>query len=246
MGSPNVSTEDFYLRSEGLELKAFAARPDEGQGPFPAVQIHHGGGGYEPVYSSMAEALALNGIIGVTLIHRGYPGSQGHQEYGGGEIADIGNLTDEIRSWEGVDEERLGIMGYSRGAHNTLLAVEQYDFFTAAVVWSPPVDMIDHVQVNPWIADMFGGTPDVVPEAYRIRSSLLFVDRISCPLLILHGETDDVVPVRHSQRLAKALEASTKDFKLHIIPDEGHIWSPRQFQTNWRLTRDFFRDAFHI
>ena len=59
------------LDSEGLRLRVFLAIPESGPEPFPSVQIHHAGGGYESIYEHMAMELAERGIIGVTMIHRG-------------------------------------------------------------------------------------------------------------------------------------------------------------------------------
>lgn len=228
------------LDSDGLRLRVFLAIPETGAGTFPSVQIHHAGGGYESIYEHMALDLAGKGFVGITMIHRGYPGSDGEMEYGKGEIKDIGKLTEELLSRPYIDPEAMGIMGYSRGAHNAILAIEACDYFSAGALWSVPVDMLDHVAVNPWIDFMFGGTPDEVPEEYHIRSSIHFVDRIHCPLLILHGEDDHVIPVRHARRLAEALEKLGKPYELKTFPGEWHIWTTPGFNNNWRLTVDFF------
>jgi len=235
-----IHRERFVLSSEGVRLRGFLAKPPAARQPLPVVQIHHAGGGYEPIYEHMALELAQRGYMGVTLIHRGYPGSEGRMEYGKGEVLDIGNLTEFLRARPDVHPEALGIMGYSRGAHNALLAVERYDVFKAGVLWSTPTDMEDHVRVNPWIADMIGGLPAEAPDEYRIRSSILHAERIRCPLLLIHGEQDDVVPVRHTTRLAEKLTRLEKPFELRLFPEEGHIWSYAGFARNWRLTLDFF------
>jgi len=232
--------EHFTFISEGLKLRGFIAVPESSLPTLPSVQIHHAGGGYSAVYEHMAVDLARNGFVGVTIVHRGYPGSEGSMEYGKGEIVDIGNLTEFMMAKPFINHAGMGIMGYSRGAHNAALALERYHYFCAGVLWSTPVDMIDHVEVNPWIADLIGGYSDKFPQEYRIRSSINFVDAIKCPLLLLHGEDDDVVPVRHSLRLAEALRQRNKPFELKLFPGEGHIWSPRAFERNWRLTVDFF------
>ncbi len=235
---------NFTFQSDGLNLQGFMALPEASLQRLPSVQIHHGGGGYSTVYEHMAEEMARQGFVGITMIHRGYPGSEGEMEYGKGEIADIGNLTEIIMARPFIDQARMGIMGYSRGALNALLALERYSFFSAGVLWSTPVDMIDHVGVNPWIAEMVGGSPEEVPREYHIRSSINFVDDINCPVLLIHGEVDDVIPVRHTVRLAKALKKLHKSFELKLFPGEGHVWSQRGFETNWRLTVDFFRRQF--
>lgn len=241
MEKKGIHKEVFFLESDGLRLRIFTALPVEGRRPFPCVQIHHAGGGYEPIYEHMAVELAGHGIAGITMIHRGYPGSQGRMEYGKGEIVDIGNLTREMQARSDIDPDRMGIMGYSRGAHNALLAVERYDFFRAAALWSTPVDMADNVRVNPWISEIIGGLPEEIPEEYRIRSSILFTEEIDCPLLLIHGERDAVVPVRHTLRLVEALIKQGIPYELHLFAGEDHIWSLAGFERNWNLTVDFFK-----
>ena len=212
MNTDGVRKERFVLTSEGLGLQVFVAVPETESEAFPSVQVHHAGGGYESIYEHMAVHIAQRGMVGISMIHRGYPGSDGYQEYGKGEVTDIGNLTEEMLAKAYIDPDRMGIMGYSRGAHNAILAMERFDYFRAGALWSTPTDMVDHVNVNPWISEMFGGFPDQVPDEYRIRSSILFVDQVNCPLLLIHGEADDVVPVRHTLRLAEALEQHNKPF----------------------------------
>ena len=240
MKEDNIVQDSFLLESEGLHLRVFTAMPASWETPLPSVQIHHAGGGYETIYDHMAADLAQRGFVGITMIHRGYPGSEGRMEYGLGEITDIGNLTRKILSNPAVDGDRMGIMGYSRGAHNALLAIEKYDYFKAGALWSTPVDMLDHVQVNPWIAEIIGGSAQEIPEAYHCRSSIHFLEQVNCPLLLLHGENDDVVPVRHTLHLAEGLQKYGKPHELKLFPQEGHIWSASAFHNNWRLTLDFF------
>lgn len=235
-----VEREEFVLHSEGLRLAVSVALPKGVPGPFPSVQLHHGGGGFDPSYGRMAVWLAERGIAGVTLIHRGFPGSEGRMEYGGGEVADIGNLTRELARRTDLDPRRLGIVGFSRGAHATLLALERFDLFCAAAVWSPPTDLVDLVRVNPWIAELVGGPPEALPEVYRLRSPVWFAERIGCPLLVLHGDRDDVVPVQHSLRLAEELERHGKPCDLRLAEGEGHQWSLGGFLHNWRVTAEFF------
>ena len=96
MGEKPFRTEVFMLESQGLKLRVFIAVPEPLEDPMPLVQIHHGGGGYEPIYEEMAMEMAANGFVGAAMIHRGYAGSEGEMEYGKGEILDIKNLTDEL------------------------------------------------------------------------------------------------------------------------------------------------------
>lgn len=234
-----ILEERFTLRSQGLALAVFAARPADRTGRLPVVQLHHGGGGPGPLYEDLAVLLAERGFVGIAMVHRGYPGSAGRMEYGKGEVLDIGSLSQELGRRTYADPDRMGIVGYSRGAHSALLALERYDFFRAGVLWSAPVDMLRHVRLHPWIAEMIGGAPEEVPEEYAARSPLARAGEIDCPLLILHGEDDDVVPPEHSLLLATALEEHGKPFELELFPGEGHVWSPSGFATVWSRTVAF-------
>jgi dipeptidyl aminopeptidase/acylaminoacyl peptidase len=236
----DIKEEIYMLESEGLRLRVYMAVPGSDSAPFPSVQIHHAGGGYEAIYEHMARLLAQKDIVGVAMIHRGYPGSDGEMEYGKGEIDDIGNLTEAMRARPFIDPDRMGIMGYSRGGHNAILSVERFDYFKAGALWSTPVDMLELVRVVPWIAEIIGGFPDQIPEEYRIRSSINFVDQVNCPLLLIHGENDEIVSVRHAQRLAETLEKHQKPYELKIFPGEYHTWSMSGFENNWQITMDFF------
>lgn len=241
MENDTIRTEEFLLESEGLQLRIFMAIPKSSEKPLPLVQVHHGGGGYDMVYEEMAIEMARNNIVGVTMVHRGYPGSDGEMEYGKGEIQDIKNLTKELIKKPYVDKKRIGIMGYSRGGHNAILAIEQSDYFAAGALWSTPVDMIDLVRSVPWVSEVIGGTPDDIPDEYYMRSSINFVSQINCPLLILHGEQDDVVSVEHALRLSQAMETYDKPFDIKVFPGEGHIWTLSSFENNRRITLDFFQ-----
>lgn len=235
-----VKTEVFMLASEGLRLRVLLAVPDPFSGPLPSVQIHHGGGGYEPVYEEMAMGLAQSGMVGITLIHRGYPGSEGQMQYGKGEIRDIQNLTEMLVKRPFIDKTRMGIMGYSRGGHHAILAIEQLGCFAAGALWSAPVDMVALVRAVPWVASIIGGSFEEIPHEYHARSSIHFVSEINCPLLILHGEQDEVVSVSHALRLAQTLKANQKYFEMKLFPDESHNWSIGAFENNWQITQDFF------
>ena len=239
-----IRTEVFMLDSQGLKLRVFVAVPEPSENPMPLVEIHHGGGGYETIYEEMAMEMASNGFVGAAMIHRGYSGSEGEMEYGKGEILDIKNLTEALIQRPYVDENRIGIMGYSRGGHNAILAMEKWDYFAAGALWSTPVDMLELVRSVPWISQIIGGMPDEIPEEYHVRSSIHFVSRINCPVLILHGEQDDVVSVRHARRLAREMDTHGKIYDLKLFPHEAHTWSYEGFENNRRLTLDFFKRHF--
>jgi dipeptidyl aminopeptidase/acylaminoacyl peptidase len=227
------------FHSEGLKLRVFLARPEE-EGPFPTVLVNHGGGGMDDVYEEMCLELAGRGCLAAAMTFRGYPGSEGRQEYGKGEVRDLLNLVEYLKAQDNLaDPARIGMFGYSRGALNTLLACQRSADFQAAVVWSAPVEMRWHAQMHPFVQDLVGGSPEALPEEYDLRSPLQAVEKFSCPLLIVHGEEDEVIPVEHAYLLAAELERQHKPFRLRIYPGEGHTFGITAFYAAWKETVEF-------
>ena len=233
-----IETSHFHLLSQGLRLRVFMARPED-KAPLPAILVNHGGGGMDALYEKMCVRLAERGYAATAMTFRGYPGSEGRQEYGKGEIEDVLNLVAYLKCQAFVDGGRVGMFGYSRGALNTLLACERTGDFRAVVLWAVPVDMVAHHAMNPFIEDLIGGSPHELPQEYWIRSAINFVPSIDCPILIIHGEDDEVIPANHAYTLASELEKNNKDFQMKIYPREGHAFTLKTFQDAWRETVGF-------
>ena len=70
--------------------------------------------------------------------------------------------------------------------------------------------------------DVFGGTPEEMPEVYRDASAVAFVDEVSVPFLLVHGVEDLDVPFAHSRELAAALEEAGVQVELVELPDAYH------------------------
>jgi dipeptidyl aminopeptidase/acylaminoacyl peptidase len=226
--------------SDAIRLKVFLARPDAA-GSYPLLLVNHGGGGMDYTYEDLCLQLAGLGYVAAAMTFRGYYPSAGNQEYGQGEIKDILNLVDYLCKEKHVRSDHIGMFGVSRGGHYALLAGEQSRVFRALAIWSAPVDMFQHYQIHPeLLEDTIGGSPADLPDAYRSRSSINFVSQLCCPVMIIHGEKDDVVPLWHPSRLATELRQLGKEYVLKILPDEGHNFSLTGFLLAWRETIRFF------
>ena len=58
------------------------------------------------------------------------------------------------------------------------------------------------------------------------------VDKVSKPMLIVHGDFDQIVPVEHSRRFVDRLENTNADFQYIEIEDMGHspFWLDQNMQ----------------
>lgn len=55
------------------------------------------------------------------------------------------------------------------------------------------------------------------------RSALYKIDRIKCPILILHGALDKNISIEQAQLLESALSKCAIPHEIHILPEYGHV-----------------------
>ncbi len=133
-----------------------------------------------------------------------------------------------------VNEERLGIMGWSYGGFLTAWAVTQTPRFKAAVMGAGISDFHGfHAQTNvpDWDRRYLGQpplSPLTHPEVYRERSPITYAHRVTTPTLIVHGEKDACVPVNQAYAFYRALVEMGMPTELVVYPREGHALSERK------------------
>ncbi|MGQ9651724.1 MAG: alpha/beta hydrolase fold domain-containing protein [Phycisphaerae bacterium] len=78
-------------------------------------------------------------------------------------------------------------------------------------------------EAGPQVAQkLLGGPLNKNREKARLASPVEHVSKDDPPFLIVHGEKDNVVPVKHSRLLADALRRAGVDVTLKVVPDAGH------------------------
>jgi dipeptidyl aminopeptidase/acylaminoacyl peptidase len=75
-------------------------------------------------------------------------------------------------------------------------------------------------------------------EAIKHRSSILRMENLKCPVLILHGEKDINVPVSQARMLRDRLTALKKEFEIQLFPDREHGIGPENL---YKYSLDFFK-----
>ena len=127
-----------------------------------------------------------------------------------------------------MDGNRVGIMGWSYGGFMSAWAVTQTNRFKAAIMGAGVCDFHSfHAQSNipDWDMRFLSNeviTPSAHPEIYRERSAITYVQRVTTPTLIVHGESDPCVPVNQAYEFYRALCENNVPTELVIYPREGH------------------------
>lgn len=201
-------------------------------GPAPTAFLLHGG----PHAADEDRYAAYRSVwvdAGFAVVHVNYRGSTGygqrweHAVYGQpgrAELADIGAARDWAVAAGVADPARCVLVGASWGGMLALLGVgAQPELWAAAVAESPIADHAAAYRARPeflrsFDRDLFGGSPDECPDAYRAASPISYVDQVRAPVLLLASDQDPRSPVDQVSAYADRL-AAPHEFYRH---DSGH------------------------
>ncbi len=227
---------DYSVDGRAVEALSFAPPVNT---PSPGVLMIPG---YERTARDLivlAARLAVEGFACLAVTQPGFGKSEGPADFVGPRTLKV--LTAGYRKFEGepfVDPKRMGIYGYSRGAMAASLLVTELDDVKAAVFGAGVYDFrraYDDSTLPGVRANMKAET-GMTADAVRLRSSILRMDRLKCPVLILHGEKDVNVPVSQALLLRDRLTGLHKEFDIKLFPDSEHSIGPEVAT----LTIEFF------
>jgi dipeptidyl aminopeptidase/acylaminoacyl peptidase len=207
-------------------VEAISFQPP-GEGPFPGALLIPGHERTAKGQIALGIRLASEGIAAVSVTEPGYGGSEGPGDFVGPKTIKV--LTEGYRKFQKeafVDSRRMGIYGFSQGGMAASLLVLEIDDVKAAVFGAGVYDLMKlHDEVTPKVRATMIAETEMTAKA-RLRSSIHRMDRLRCPVLILHGDADKTVPVSQAIALRERLTALGKDFEIKIFPGREHGIGP--------------------
>jgi acetyl esterase/lipase len=248
---PAVEEAVVYGKAGDTELKLDLARP-AGAGPFPAIVFIHGGGWYlgdRAGYRDDIEEAARRGYVAVTISYRLMQFDQAQKETTTAapifpaQIHDAKAAVRWLRASAAkyhVDPRRIGVTGQSAGGHLSLLvglsdpesnlegasgSPDQSSRVQAVVNVFGPTDMAACYRTSSvaWIFRLFlGGTPEEAAEPYKLASPITYVSQDDPPVLTLHGDRDQLVPVAQATTLDERMKAAGASHTLLVFAGQGH------------------------
>ncbi len=219
-----------------------------------------------------AEFFARAGYLALSPDYRCYAGSQcGPNPLYAGYSIDVLNLIAELPSLGIADTSRIGIWGHSMGGIITMRVLAISDqvkvasFYAAVNVddevyycWLndcrtpvPTPRVVRNRMLEELDPDFFQGLPTPVPmsdsfarlhEIFLKSSPNRYLSYVKAPIIIHHGESDDVVPIEWSVQLTEALNGLGKPATLYTYPGEGHVFAGWNWQLFMARTLNFFNE----
>ncbi|MFF0578945.1 S9 family peptidase [Streptosporangium saharense] len=230
---PGTLTEVSVTADDGQTVRAWLVLPEGAseQSPAPLLLWIHGG----PVatwndwswrwnpwimaqngYAVLLPDPCLSTGYGARMVQRGWA------NWGPRTHADLMAITDAALELPELDASRTAAMGGSFGGYMANWIAGHTDRFRAIVT---------HASL--WHLEQFTGTSDASMyfqrefgpaggRMYRELSPHLFLERISTPVLVVHGDKDYRVPVGEGLRLWWDLRRTGVESKFLYFPDENH------------------------
>jgi dipeptidyl aminopeptidase/acylaminoacyl peptidase len=153
-----------------------------------------------------------------------------------------------------ADERRLGVMGHSFGGYNTLSLIAQTRRFRAAIAYAGFANLTafwgskwndGHSELIDYFESRdnqirIEGTPWEMRERYIENSPFFYLDRVTTPLLLIHGDIDGV-PASGSDQVYFALRRLGKPVEYARYRDTGHSMThPANVIDYWRRVIEWF------
>ena len=144
---------------------------------------------------------------------------------GYGDLRDILAGVDRVEAEYPIDDNRLGLTGWSYGGFMSMFAPTQTHRFKAAVVGAGLSDWESYYgenSIDEWMIPFFGASVYQDPEAYAKSSAIDFIRNDKTPSLLVVGEYDGECPAPQSFEYWHALRAMGVPTTLVVYAGEGH------------------------
>lgn len=180
----------------------------------PVIIMLHGAGGPDaPLYRHLADDLATKYNYTVLFLHYfdATDTYRGSPENYMAWEKTVAGLVEECRKNPQWAGRKIGILGFSLGASVALAAGSQM----------LPVDAV---------AEWYGSLPDEF--FYQLKGMP--------PLLILHGQHDDNIPVSNAQQMIQLCRMKNFTCESHIYSNQAHGFLPPDSDDAVKRTVNFF------
>ena len=187
-----------------------------------APQVRNAWGGANYMWHQM---LAQKGYIIWVCDNRSASGKgaestwTAYKNLGVGELRDLEDGVEYLKTLPYVDGARVGINGWSYGGFMTSFAMTHSNAFKIGIAGGTVTDwnLYDTIYTERYML-----TPQNNPDGYAKTSVTKAAKNLSGKLLLLHGTMDDNVHMQNTIQFVYELQKAGKEFELMVYPKSRH------------------------
>jgi dipeptidyl aminopeptidase/acylaminoacyl peptidase len=225
-----------FKGADGWDIEGYVVKPaaQPGGRKYPLVLAIHGGpnGMFGNEWNPEWQAYAARGYAVIGINPRGSSGygekfqRAVQSEWGGKAYVDLMNGVDAALARDpSIDGSRLAVVGHSYGGFMTNWIVGQTRRFKAAATLAGISDFMSLEGLRDAAYNHrrdFGGDIFEVFDPYWNTSPLKYAKNVKTPVLILHGEADQRVPLSQGEEWFRALRHFGVPAELVVFPRASH------------------------
>ncbi|HTK09472.1 MAG TPA: S9 family peptidase [Ktedonobacteraceae bacterium] len=256
----------YWTAANGLKLDGLLTLPPNAprSEPLPLVVLVHGGpygrwdNGFHMSWGKWTQWLALAGYAVLMPNPRGGMGHgdtfalKVYEKAGYDDFGDVMAAVDAAIERGIADPARLAIGGWSYGGYMSAWAVTQTDRFKAAIIGAGVTDwgMMYSTGDLPNLARWMGGSAPWEghgPHPHAQNSPISFAKQVKTPILLIHGESDERVPLNQAIGFHRALLEHDVPVQFISYPREPHAIAERNHQLDLlRRVRSWYDRWLHV
>ncbi len=236
---PGAEAMEFFTKG-GARVYAHVYAPKLGnfigyEGELPPYVAFVHGGPTSQAFAQLSLSIAYYTSRGIGVVDVNYGGSTGfgrayrqrlRGQWGVVDVQDTVAVLQGLVKAGLADKNRLAIEGGSAGGWTVLSALTTTDIFSAGISRYGVSDLVGLVRdthdfESRYMESLVGPYPEAA-ELYARRAPINHVQDISCPVLLLQGDQDKVVPPAQSQVVADALAANSIPHAYVLFEGEQH------------------------
>ena len=190
--------------------------PNRDRTPRAGVVTLHGAGSCKENHHDFARAALGTGLAVIAFDQRGHGSSKGRMD--ARVLDDVAAMVGLLRSCTGGAVFPVALRGSSMGGYLAILAAPLVDAQAVVAICPASAAGLRRGLIN----GSFEFEADVAELERFLEANELYpaVESLSIPLLLLHAEGDERVPVEHSRELAR--RARTSQSRLITVPGGHH------------------------
>lgn len=147
------------------------------------------------------------------------------RDFGYGDLRDVMTGIDAVERTVPVDDNRLGVTGYSYGGYMTMWTVTQTNRFKAAVAGAGVSNWQSYYGENgidEWMLPFFGASVYDDPAIYAKSSPMSFIKQVRTPTFEYVGDADVECPMPQTQEFYHALHTLGVPTQFVVYAGQGH------------------------